>query len=328
MRRPIRHALLALLSVIAVGTCGYMLIEGWVFLDALWMVIITLTTIGFGEIHPLSVTGRWFTLGLIVSGVSIGTWTLTHLTQDILDGELGAWLRFARRKRTMDRLSGHFVVAGYGRLGRTVVEELRAGNVPVAVIEKEEASIRELEALGIPAMVGDASDDEILRAVGIERAKALAIAVSSSAEAVYATLSARALNANLNIVTRVTDPVHALKAIRAGATSVVNPHVMGGWRMAQGLLRPHASSFLDIATLASEQDIQLEELVVENARAVGRLESLDVGSGQGVLIAAVRRLDGTMLAIPTADTAIVAGDCIIALGRPAAIKRLAARVAR
>lgn len=325
LRRSLRLAIAALAGVLTLGTCGYMVIEGWDFLDSLWMVSITLTTIGFGEIHPLSPAGRVFTLLLIVAGVSIGTWTMTALTQSVLEGELGEWLRTQRRNRMLEKLSGHCIVAGYGRLGRTVVDELQAAHVPVAVIEKDPKLIRELEAAGIPTVAGDASEDANLKAAGIEKARSYAIAVSSSAEAIYATMSARQLNPSLNIVTRVSDPGHAIKAIRAGATAVVNPHTMGGWRMAQGLLRPHASTFLDVATLADFQDIQLEEIQVGPKHAGARLDSLNIGRAFGVLVAAMRRPNGDLLAIPDGSEKLEPGDYLITIGKPSSIRALTER---
>lgn len=323
-RRPLRNALIALVAVLAAGTLGYHLLEGWTWLDSVWMVVITLTTIGFGEAHPLDVPGRLFTIGLIVAGVTIGTWTMSAIGQAVVDGELARWVRRNRRRRQMEKLSGHCIVAGYGRLGRTIVTELLAAHTPVAVIERDAELVREVEAAGIPVVPGDAADDAVLRAAGVERARSLAVAVSGHAEAVYATLSARQLNPGLNIVTRVMDPSHAQKAFRAGATSVVNPHTMGGWRMAQGLLRPHASSFLDVATLADVQSIQLEEVAV--TRSAGKpLGSLALGREQGVLVAAIRRANGAMVPVPLDDELLGEGDVLIVLGRPDAVRALLAR---
>lgn len=303
-----------------------MLIEDWSFLDSLWMVVITLTTIGFGEIHPLSHSGRVFTMVLIVLGVSVGGYTMTRLTTDLMEGQFGAALRLRRRQNVLDKLQNHFIVIGFGRLGRTIVEELIATGVPVCVIEREPSSVAALEAARMcPFVVGDGSADEVLKSAGILRARGVAIAVSSGAEAVYATLSARELNPQLNIITRVTDPEHALKARRAGATSVVSPHTMGGWRMAHGLVRPHATSFLDLATLASHEDIMLEEFELGiGAPIVGfTLGELRIAERYGVLVIAVRHSDGRMVPTPGAKQALQVRDVMIVVGSPAQVRAFA-----
>lgn len=326
--RPVLFGALALAFVLAGGTFGYMWIEGWSFFDALWMVTITLTTIGFGEIHPLSPPGRVFTLGLILTGVGVGTYTMTQITAQIVEGKWGEALRQRQRRRQMDALKDHFVVVGYGRLGQTIVEELVASRVPVCVIDSDPAALARLAAAGLPYVSGDGSNDDILRAAGILRARGVAVAVSSSAEAVFVTLSARELNPKLNIVTRVSDTEHALKAKRAGATSVVSPHTMGGWRMAHGLVRPHASSFLDLATLATHAEIQLDEFIVPPSSAFNgvSIKRMRLGERYGVLVVAVRRADGTMIPAPGADTELAGNDVIIVIGAPDKVQRFGAEL--
>ncbi|MDP2305720.1 MAG: potassium channel protein [Pseudomonadota bacterium] len=328
IRGPILLASLALLAVLVLGTFGYVAIEGWAPFDAFWMVVITLTTIGFGEVHPLSNAGRLFTLGVIVAGVGIGTYTMTQVTQLIIEGKMGEGLRARRRSRRMDALRDHYIVVGYGRLGQTIVEELLASGCEVCVIEKDASSIARVEALGHPTVEGDGANDDVLRSAGVMRARGIAIAVSSSAEAVFVTLSARELNPELNIVTRVADSEHAVKARRAGATSVVSPHTMGGWRMAHGLVRPHASSFLDLATLASHAEILLEEFQVPADSPVvgGSLGSLRLGEQHGVLVVAIRRADGRMIATPHATEVLATGDILIAIGAPARVRELGVRL--
>jgi voltage-gated potassium channel len=329
-QRPVLLGLVALCAVLAGGTLGYMAIEGWSALDALWMVMITLTTIGFGEVHPLSPNGRLFTLGLIVAGLGIGTYTMTQITAQVVEGRFGAALATRRRRRQLETLNDHFIVVGYGRLGQTIVEELRASGVRVCVIEKDPKAIADLHALGLPLVDGDGSTDDVLRLAGIGRARGVAVAVSSSAEAVFVTLSARELNPTVNIVTRVADAEHAVKARRAGASSVVSPHTMGGWRMAHGLVRPHASSFLDLATLATHAEIQLDEFVVHPASALvgNTLKRQRVAERFGVLVVAIRRADGKMVATPDASTELAAHDVLIVIGAPEKVQRFGAELSR
>lgn len=325
--RPLLLSVVLLGGVMLVGVVGLMWIEGWTLLDALWMMVITLTTIGFGEIHPLSDAGRVFTLGIIVAGVSIGTYAMSQVTTLVVEGQLPAFLRQRRRKLIMDRLRNHYIVVGYGRLGKTVADELHAARVPLCIIEKDPVMVRQIEDLHrCPVFCGDGANDEVLRAAGVDRARGMAIAVSSGAEAVFATLSARVLNPKLYIVTRVADHEHALKARRAGADEVVSPHTMGGWRMAHGLVRPHTSSFLDLAMLSGHPDIQIEEVEVPAegplaGRVIGELRLHDQ---HGVLVIAMRREDGAMVPAPTADVRLKAGDILIVIGEPG---RLAAWLA-
>lgn len=313
-----------------VGVCGYVLIEGWSPLDAVWMVVITLTTVGFGEVHPLSPLGRVFTIGLILAGIGIGTYTMGQLTSMVVEGGLRDVLRARRRNRQMDKLTGHTIVVGYGRLGKTIVHELRAAGMPVAVIEQDPALVREIEASQVcPVVVGDGADDDVLRAAGVKRAKGLAVAVSNAAQAVFVTLSAREMNRELNIVTRVADAEHAIKARRAGATSVVSPHTMGGWRMAHGIVRPHASTFLDLATLGSHEDVQFDEFsVAAGSSLVGKsLGELAIRDRFQVVVVAIRRSGGQILPAPGSAEVTCEDDVLIVVGAPVAVRRMAAFVA-
>lgn len=328
--RPLAFPLALLAAVVVTGVGGLMWIEGWDLLDAVWMVIITLTTIGFGEIHPLSDAGRMFTLGLIVAGVGVGTYAMSQLTTLLVEGQLPALLRERRRKAQMDRMRNHFIVVGYGRLGKTVADELRASGVPHCIIEKDPALVRQIEeAHQCPVFLGDGSDDDVLRAAGVERARGVAVAVSSGAEAVYATMSARELNPKLYIVTRVTDHEHAVKARRAGADEVVSPHTMGGWRMAHGMVRPHTSSFLDLAMLSAHPDIQIEEVEVppDGPLAGQRIRDLHLHDQNGILIIAMRRKGGAMVPAPTADEVLATGDILIVIGEPRRLREWLDRVA-
>lgn len=323
-RHPLLVAVILLVLILATGTAGYVWVEGWGLSDALWMVLITLTTIGFGEVRPLDDSGRVLTTLLIVAGVSVGTYTMTQLTALVVEGAVTGALSHRRRRHRVQGLKEHYIIVGYGRLGQAIVEELHASDVPLCIVEREGPRARALEEAGEhPVVIGDGSNDDVLRRAGIERATGLAVAVSSSAEAVFITLSARQLSASLNIVTRVQDPEHAIKARRAGANNVVSPHLLGGWRMAHGLIRPATTSFLDIATLAQHQDAAVEEhLIPKDSRLVGRsLGQLRFADRFGVLVVAIRRADGRILATPRASTLLDAGDTVIVFGTPEAVKK-------
>jgi voltage-gated potassium channel len=321
--RSLSWAFLALSFVITAGTLGYHHIEGWNYLDSFWMVVITLTTIGFGEIHPLSPIGRVFTIGIILAGVSVGTYAMGAVTAALVEGRFGKRLKERRMEQKIERLKEHVVVVGYGRLGKAIADELHQSGVQLVVIERDPHGLEILQREErFPYVVGDGSNDEVLKRAGVERAKGMAIAVSSGAEAVFVTLSARQLCPKLNIVTRVTDAEHAIKARRAGASSVVSPHSMGGWRMAHGLIRPNATSFLDLATLAAHEDILLEEFELpEQSPLSGKsLKELRVADRFGVLIIAIRHRSGTMIPTPKGTHRLEQGDVIIVIGAPEPVR--------
>lgn len=311
--------------VVLVGVGGYMWIEGWSALDALWMVVITLTTIGFGEVHPLSPAGRLFTIGLIVGGVSVGAYAISAFTRALLEGDLIAQVRRRRRRRQMETLKDHFIVIGYGRLGRAVAMELRDSGMPFCVIERDPAKIAEAEEhLNVPVVPGDGSDDEVLRTAGILRAKGVAVAAGMGAESIFATLSARQLNPGAYIVTRAETTAELSKARRAGANAVVSPYGIGGWRMAHGLLRPNASHFLDLATLSAHADFVLEEfLVPKDSSVAGKTcRDLRIREVHNVSVVAIRRADGTFIAVPSADDLLQEHDVIIVVGKPEGVQAL------
>lgn len=324
--RPLLVSLSLLSVLIAVGTFGYMYIERWRFIEALWMVTITLTTIGFGEIHPLSDAGRVFTIVLIVSGVGIGSYGITTFAEALVSGKIQAFIRDRQRRSHMRSLRNHFIVVGYGRLGQAIADELHASGVPVAVVEKDTAKVAYAEShKRYPVVHGDGANDDTLREAGVELAKGIAVAVDSSAASIYVTLSARELNPRLVIVTRVDDTTEAQKARRAGASVTVSPHTMGGWRMAHELIRPHATSFMEALTLAQHESIQLEEFTVRlGSPADGAtLVALNPpGAEDRVTVVGIRRVSGSLEAMPGPDATLGAGDVFIVIGTPAGVRRL------
>lgn len=323
--RPIQYATTLLLLIIAVGVVGYMVIEGWSAWDALWMIFITLTTIGYGEVHPLSDGGRLWTILLIISGVSVGTYTLTRFTALLIEGTLLDDLRSSRRSWKMKRLSNHYIIVGAGRLGMSVIEEVTTSGGAVCVIDREAQHLSALIKRGVQVIQGDGANDDVLREAGIMRAQGMAVAVPSGAEAIFVTLSARHLHPTLPISTRAADNEEAIKARRAGATSVVSPYRMGGWRMAHGLIRPDTSNFLDLATLAANDEMLIDELLLtEGCDLIGQtLGSLGVRRAYGVLVIAIRRASGQMLAAPDGDHMLEVGDVLIVVGKSEGVRALA-----
>lgn len=310
-------------SVLFLGTLGFWWIEEWSLLDSLWMVVITLTTIGYGEVQPLSVPGRWFTLALIFGGLSVYSYAVTQLGQYLIGGDLARDLKRRRRRWLMNSLNNHFVIVGYGRLGREVAAELQHAGRQVVVIDTDPHAIVGCEEAGLIALEGDAALDDTLRAVGIERAEGLAVATASNAVNVLITLSARQLSPDLMILTRVDGTEAASKAKRAGATSVISPYGLGGTHMALGLLRPDARTFVEQATVRTNAQIAFEDIKLGNG-LIGTLGSLNLRSTYRVLVVAVRRPGGELVGLPGSDTKLQEGDVVVAVGQPSDLARFAA----
>jgi len=329
--RTIRWSVVALLAVVGVGTLGYVVLEGWSALDALWMVVITLTTIGFGEVHPLTPAGRVFSLGLILGGVAVATFAVSRLTAALMGGEMVRVFRQRRKEHRMKALKDHYIVVGYGRLGRVIVEDLLRDGATVCVVEKDPVLVADLEAEDrVPIVHGDASSDAVLREAGVERARGLAIALPSSAEAVYVSMSARQLNADLEIVTRVDEAEATDRARRVGAQQVVSPYQIAGWRMAHGLLKPSTARFLDLATFSMESPFSVDEVEIpQGSPLAGRtLREMRVGSEHKVIVVAIQRADGSLVHTPGAMEELASGDTVIVIGTPEHLVRFRATTAR
>lgn len=316
---------LVLLNVIAVS--GYVLIEDWSAFDAMWMVAITLTTIGYGEVHPLSTAGRVFTLGYITVGFGLVGYTFAQITRYVVEGGLRHDLEMRRRRIRMQRLNGHIIVIGYGRLGREVVDELRHRDIPICVVDLAEHTIEKVPP-GVVPIHGDGAQDEVLKEAGVERALGIAIATPHATTNVYLTLAARQLNPDIAIVTRVDDPDAIEKARRAGANRIVQPYGVGGTRMAHALTHPEASDFVESVITRHNDDLELQDVAVgHHARSWhGSLRELSVRQRSGVLVVAIRRDDGTFLTAPDPDTEVGPGDVLVVVGRPEDVKRFKASV--
>lgn len=315
-----RIPLLAFFVMVVGGVVGYRLLEGWTWLESIWMVGITITTIGFGEIHPLSDRGRVFTLLLIGGGISLGSYTATELTRYVVEGELRRNLEARRFRRTMDTMRDHHVIIGYGRLGREVAQELRHAKQAVVVVESEDDNADRAEHDGYVVVRGDATSDATLRRAAIERARGVAIATSSNASNVFITLSARQLNPTCLVLTRVDDDEAARKALRAGANHVLSPQGLGGSHMAHAFLRPHARAFLDLAMSRDSRELEIGEVAFRGAPTT--LAWLAARDRFGVLVVAVRKADGRLMTVPGPQDPLEDGDIAITVGRTEQIQHL------
>jgi voltage-gated potassium channel len=314
-RRRITRVLLLLAAALVAGTAGYMLLEGWRLLDALYMTVITLSTVGFTEVHPLSDAGHFFTIGLIATGVSTAAYAVGAIGEYVIGGRLSGALRRQRMQHDIDRLSGHYIVCGCGRVGRQVVDELAARQLRAVVIEPSDDALPEDDAEPL-RIRGDATDDRSLRSAGIDRAAGLVAVAGDDATNIVVTLSARALNSDLLIVARAIQPEAEDKLRRAGATHVISPYRIGGQRIVTQLLHPHITDFLDVVMHRRNLELWLEEITVApDGPANGRsLAETAFWGPDGVKVLAVGRGDGDLLPGPHGYLRLGAGDVIIALG--------------
>jgi voltage-gated potassium channel len=317
------------LALIALGTLGYRVAEGWPLFDALYMAVTTLTTIGYGEVHPLHAGGRVFTMVLALGGIFTLFFVTAEFLRAVIGGELSSHLGRHRMEKKIATLAGHNIVCGYGRVGRQVCEEFAAAGVPFVVIDRSGERLTDFDLAGGHALVGDAAEDEVLRKAGIERARALVVVVASDADNVFITMSARLLSDKVTIVARAEEAATVPKLLRAGASRVVSPHAIGGGRIAQAVLRPAVLDFIEVATRSEHLDLQLEELPVAAGSGLdGRtIAATGVRGEIGLILVAVKQAGGHMLFNPPDAAGLTAGDTLIVLGKREQLDR-ADRLAR
>ena len=321
--RNLRFIAGALLLVVAVGTAGFHYIEGWPWFDGFYMVITTLTTIGYQEVHPLSHAGRVFNVVIILGGVSLVFLAIGSLTQALLEFELQNFFGRRRMERDIGRLADHYIVCGAGRVGRSAARELARRPVPFVILESNEAKAQKYTAENWLLMVGDATQEQTLRDAQIERARGLVAATTTDATNLYIVLTARGLNPRLRIIARASEEKAEKHLLTAGADSVVSPYVFAGQRIAHSLLRPHVVSFLDTATTHLGMDLEIGEVPIsrQSPFAGTTIESSRIRQDRGVIILAIKRAAG-MRFNPAPDDPIEAGDYLIAMGEPQQLREL------
>jgi len=315
MRARLARFAIILAAILAAGTTGYMLIEGWSFADALYMTVITLSTVGFSEVQPLSPDGQLFTTALIVTGVGAVAFLFSTIGQQIVSGELHGTIRRRRMQRSIDGLSGHYIICGYGRVGGQVIESLQQRKKNCVVIEQEPGHGAEGDDLLF--VYGDASDDDVLRQAGIDKAAGLVAATGDDPTNLYITVSAHSLRPDLMIVARANLPAAEGKLLRGGASSVISPYTMGGQRIATQLLYPSVTEFLDVVMHSGDLELWLEECMVwpHSDLHSKTVEEAQVRKRTGANVLAVRRSDGgTVLTNPPSNMRFEPGDVLIALG--------------
>jgi voltage-gated potassium channel len=319
-------AVALLVFVTLAGTVGYMVVEGWSAWDAFYMAVITITTVGYKEVHDLSRAGQVLTVVLLTAGVGAALYTFTLLATIVVEGGLPSRLQERRLKRMLENITDHFIICGYGRIGSTVAQQFQRQNIPYVVIERDAERLHAAIEGGSIAVEADASREDVLKRVGIDRARGFIAVVGTDAENVYAVLSARVMRPDLFIIGRAETEDATLKLKRAGADRVISPYHIGAVTIAQTALRPAVVDFVELATGTDNLDLAMEQVTVDARSALANRTILEGNLRQrfGVIVVGIQRQDRHMDFNPEPDTRILAGDKLVVLGHPDALKKLEA----
>lgn len=324
--RRLAICFLLLAAVLLSGTAGFHFLERWGWFDAFYMTLTTMTTIGYGEIHPLSHAGRIFNSFLIVFSVFSVGFTIATFSQALLQFEFRKAFGRRRMERELAKLSGHYIICGAGRVGRSVARELRARGQSVVFIEKDPQRAEWAVNEKIPVILGNASSEECLKRAHIETAKGFVAAVGSDAENLYIVLTARGFRSDLKIIARASEEEATSKLLRAGASQVLSPYFFVGNRIAQLLLRPNVLDFIDAAFGTERLDVEIGEVRID---AKSRLNGKTLGDAAirqqaDVIILGVKPAEAPLLFNPPPDTVIRPSDTLIVIGADTQLKRLEA----
>jgi len=312
----LKIALFLLFATIVFGTFGYFLVEDMPLFEAFYMTLITISTVGFSEVKPLSYGGRLITVVIIIWGISLLTYTLGQIAKVFVEGELRQILGRRKLEKQIAALRNHYIICGYGRIGAIIVHELMADKIPLVVIEQDPARIEELDSENILYLAVDATSDEALIAAGLSSARGLVTAVSSDADNVFIALSAKGMRKDIFILARSSSVSSQSKLLRAGASRVVCPYQMGAKRMAEILQKPTVIDFLDQTMMNNKLGLAMEEaLVASSSPIVGKtVMSSSLRQDFGVMIVAIKKEAGKMIFNPSPDEQFDAGDVIVAIG--------------
>lgn len=322
----VRLALAMLLLAMVVGTLAYTQIEGWSLFDSFYMVVVTLSTVGYREVHPLGESGKLVTVGLIGFGLASLTLLGASVTRLILEGELRSLIGKHKMERDITKLSEHYIICGYGRVGRVVCQELAKAHAPFVVVDRSEAMEERIEADGHLVWRGDATEEDTLRAAGLERAKGVILALPSEADNVYVTLLAKDLRPDVFILARAISDHGDRRLKAAGADRVVSPNLIGGYRMAHSVLHPSVMEFIDIVSGHAEMtELELQELEVPEHSSLAGLSigESDIRRRFELLVVGRVDSDGTVAFNPAPTDTIEAGSMLIVLGHRANLDRFA-----
>jgi voltage-gated potassium channel len=320
----LRFAIFVLAGTIVFGTVGLHVVEGMPLFDAFYMTIITISTVGFSEIKPLSLLGRVLTIFIIVSGITVGAYAIGTLLRMFIEGELSKI--FGRRKleKNISAMKGHFIICGFGRIGSIICRELKEENISFIVIEEDPSKNTELEAQGYLYINMDATSEEALSKAGIMNAKGIVTAVRSDANNVFITLTAKGLQPDIFVLSRASDVKNEAKLIKAGASRVVSPYLLGGRRMAEVLKRPTVVDFIDVATANRHLGLVIEEARVGEKSSLAGKNLIDsrLRQNYGVIIVAIKKASGRMVFNPVPSETLEVGDVIVVIGKKEDLTRM------
>lgn len=324
LEKKLKIVLIILVLVISIGTLGYTIIEKWTLLDSLYMTIITLSTVGFGEVYALSPSGKIFTMILVIFGVAGAGYTISIIGQMIVEGEIGKLLGRRKMQKGLKELKDHYIVCGFGRVGRRIAQELCVRKVPFVVIDNNPPKIEQAEKDCFLFVQGDATNDQTLQEAGIERAKGLITAVVNEADNVFIVLSARQLNPRLFITARVESDEAEKKLLRAGANKVVSPHKIGGIRMALTAIRPNLVDFMSVVTFDQDTDLTIEEIQIkpDSPLIQSTLRDCAIRKEFGIMVVGIKKVGKEVFLNPSPETKIEAGDILIVIGEKEKLDKL------
>ena len=324
LEKKLKIVLMILVLVISFGTLGYTIIERWSPLDSLYMTLITLSTVGFGEVYALSPTGKIFTMILVIFGVAGAGYTISIIGQMIVEGEIKKLLGRRKMEKGLKELKDHYIVCGFGRVGRRIAQELCVRKVPFVVIDNVPAKIEQAEKDCFLFVQGDATNDHTLQEAGIERAKGLITALVNEADNVFIVLSARQLNPKLFITARVESDEAEKKLLRAGADKVVSPHKIGGIRMALTAIRPNLVDFMSVVTFDQDTDLTIEEIQIkpDSSLIQSTLRDCAIRKEFGIMVVGIKKVGKEVFLNPSPETKIEAGDILIVIGEKEKLDKL------
>ncbi|MGD1968295.1 MAG: potassium channel protein [Desulfobacterales bacterium] len=322
--RHLVYCILISILILVAGTIGYMAIEGWPFIDAIYMTVITISTVGFREVNQVGEGGRIFTIILVFCGVGFSLYVAAAVVQFMVEGRIRIILGRRRLDKKIDRLKNHYIVCGYGRIGRVLCRHLKKANIDVAVIEKSDERVQAMDEDGILYIADDATDENNLLKAGIKRARGLVAVLATDTDNVFLVLTARQLAPELHIMARASQRNAIIKLRAAGANMVESPYVMGAMSMANRIIRPTVTSFLDLAFAQRRKDIQMEEIPVSSGSELVNVELKDTGIRQkyNLIIIAIKKPDGSMLFNPSFDAVIKPDDTVVAVGEAGNLQKL------
>ena len=326
--KRLRLSFTLLFSTIVVGVLGYHFIEDMSYFDALYMTVITISTVGFGEVHPLSIPGRIFTMLLISTGIMIGAYTIGTLVRMFIEGELSKTFGRIKVEKKIAELKDHYIICGYGRIGSLVCKELREHRKDFVVIENNPTAIERMELNKILYLPQDATVEEALIEAGIMRARGIVTAVGSDSDNVFITLTAKGLKPDIFILARASDEKDEIKLKRAGATRVVSPYLIGGKRMAQVLVKPTVVDFIDIADMESTYGLEMDEFhIAPESQLVGKnLIESNLRKDFGVIIVLIKKRTGEMIFNPLPIEVLGANDTLVVLGKVQDLQRMSENI--